>query len=136
MNEPESRTENNEFSSIKSSEIDNLITNDLKSFLKFHNIQDGNLVETKRIDLRASQNMEPNKSKQVYSKPKAERLFAEILKDNSVYPNFQKGEKFEFINDTVTSSSESDDENDQSDCNTLWFERYRQHKLLNSVKKN
>lgn len=136
MIESEIQTENNKISPIKSDEIDDLITNDLKSYLKLHNIRDGNLVETKRIDLRASQNMEPNTSKRVHSKPKAEQLFAEILKENSVYPNFPKGEKFEFINNSVTSSSESDDENDQTDCNTLWFERYRQHRLLNLAKKN
>lgn len=126
----------NEISSIDCSKIDDIITSDLKIFLKSHKIRDGNLVETRRIDLRASQNMAPNTRIRVYSKPKAEQLFAEILNDDSVYPNFKNGDKFKFINDSVTSSSESDDESDPTDCNTLWFERYRQQRILNSAKKS
>ncbi|RMZ92876.1 hypothetical protein BpHYR1_035299 [Brachionus plicatilis] len=126
----------NEISSIDCSKIDDIITSDLKKFLKSHKIRDGNLVETRRIDLRASQNMAPNTRIRVYSKPKAEQLFAEILNDDSVYPNFKNGDKFKFINDSVTSSSESDDESDPTDCNTLWFERYRQQRILNSEKKS
>ncbi|CAF0912859.1 unnamed protein product [Brachionus calyciflorus] len=117
--------------------LDDLITNDLKSFLKSHKIKDGNLTETRRIDLRDTQNMVSNTRVRVYSKPKAEHLFAEILKEDNVYPDYKNGQTIKFMNDDgVSSSSESESDDEDEDRNTLWFERYRQHRLLKSVNKN
>ena len=45
------------------SKIDDEITNELNAYLKLHNIKDGNLVETRRIDLRSSQNQPLNQAK-------------------------------------------------------------------------
>lgn len=133
-NNSNSNLEINDLKSLNN--LDEMITNDLKNFLKSHKIKDGNLTETRRIDLRDSQNMKPSANVRVYSKPKAEHLFAEILSETSVYPDFKNGQKLKFINDGITSSESEDEPDDESDQNTLWFERYRQHRLLNSVKKN
>lgn len=115
--------------------------NDLNKFLKSYNIKDGNLVETRRIDLRQSQHMTPRKQ-HVYSKPTAESLFQNILNstekdDEQIIKDFRKGDmKMKYINEQSSSDESSSDDDNEADS-TLWIERYRKQKLLlaNSAKK-
>lgn len=135
-----SRDQNNQdltfvnMNSFKS--MDEAITNDLKNFLKSHNIKDGNLSDTRKLDLRSSQSVISNTRTRVYSKPKAETLFQEILSDTSVYPNGKDDKKLKFINENENdSTSSSDSDTEEENNSALWIERYRKQKLLN-LKKN
>lgn len=122
-----------------------LIKNDLKNFLKEHNIRDGNLVATRRIDLRPGQqtnnnindnnNINNNKSNrpQLTEKQKAaDMLMQRILNtkdDEKFFRNRSKG-PLKFINDSDLSSSSSDSESDDAyDSKSLWIERYRRQKM-------
>ena len=118
--------------------LDDLITKDLNAYLKAHNIKDGNLVETRRIDLRQSQNMAPV-NKKVYSKTLADTLFENILNNDECNDwdkvlKDSKNNKLKFLNEN-SSDSESSDNTDSEDNGVdraLWIERYRKQKLANS----
>jgi len=107
----------------KSPNIDDEITNDLNAYLKSHNIKDGNLVETRRLDLRPSQNP-------ALIQPKS------FVKNELFNKNYKNGvnsngpTKMKFLNDCSSSSSSSDSSDDDTDNNnrSLWIERYRKQK--------
>ncbi len=122
---------------------DEIMTQELKKFLNSHNIKDGNLVETRRIDLRASQNMPPNTKLRIYSKQNAESLFQDILINdakNSLIETKKKNNKIKFLNDksgssSSDSSSSGDEQENNSKNSLLWIEQYRKHKRMASNKK-
>jgi hypothetical protein len=95
---------------------------ELRSFLKAHNIKDGNLVETRRIDLRASQNLIKPMSSQRAAESSIESLIASISTEN-------KKDTFKYLNEPDESSeSSSDDDVDDKYDRELWIERYRKQK--------
>ena len=105
--------------------IDDEITKDLNSYLKSHNIKDGNLVETRRLDLRPSQNA-PNDQTRPLSKK-------DLL--NSNYNNSKEPvkNKLKFLNDNSSSSSSSSSDSsddDEGNDRSLWIERYRKQKQM------
>jgi hypothetical protein len=107
---------------VKSPNIDDEITNELNAYLKSHNIKDGNLVETRRIDLRPSQNS-------ALIQPKS------FVKNELFNKNYKNGvnsngsTKMKFLNDCSSSSSSSDSSDEDTDNNkALWIERYRKQK--------
>lgn len=106
---------------------ENVIKNDLSSFLKSHKIIDGNLVETRRIDLRPNQ----QSIEQTYKQP-AEVLMQNILdsNDDEKYFRNKSKEPIKFLNDSELSSSSSDSDSDD-DRSILWIERYRRQKMNN-----
>jgi hypothetical protein len=113
------------------------INMELKNLLREHNIRDGNLVETRRLDLRSSQNMPPGTKQRIYSKHTAESLFENIIlnddndKDNK-YAELvrKKGGKIRFLNEkeAMNTSDESSDSDEVCDS-SMWIERYRKQKL-------
>jgi hypothetical protein len=111
---------------------------ELKNFLREHNIKDGNLMDTRRLDLRASQNMASNTKQRVYSKHTAESLFEHIIlnddKDDKWVEMMRKSNsKVKFLNETAESSSEEKSDEEDNDS-SLWIERYRKQKLAISKK--
>ncbi len=116
---------------------DDKFNKDLESFLKAHNIKDGNLTETRRIDLRASQHQTFPTRPSTMSK--IESIFENALKpDRSQKKTESKGNKLKtklkFLNESSSSSS-SECSSDEQEDNGYWIERYRKQKLnLNSNK--
>lgn len=114
-------------------DIDQRMTRDLNKFLKQHNISNGNLVETRRIDLRASQTAAgPSPFKHIYSKPTIESLLENIVlkKDDDHLFRNKPGAKLRYLNqDQSESSSSEDDDGDERDSRGLWIERFRQQKM-------
>ena len=123
---------NNKASGKSALDIDDAITKDLNSYLKLHNIKDGNLVETRRLDLRASQNAPIT---QVKSVTKNDLL-------NANYKNLKDSHKLKngitFLNDLSSESSSSSDssDNDEENDKALWIERYRRQKQMQNNSKN
>ena len=132
---------------------DKEITSDLRRFLRFHNIkEDGNLVETRRLDLRANQQTSANtnqRQKRIFSKHNAESLFEQITLGDEPSESLPTSRLFladknknnsirfsnpnaEAISQSTSSSSESEDDGDSS----LWIERYRKQKLAISGSKS
>jgi hypothetical protein len=106
-----------------------LFNQDLENFLKSHNIKDGNMIETRRIDLRASQHQDHSKKD---PKEKLKSLFDNIATQTNQNKNDNKNMKF--INQASSSSDESNntsdsDEENESNEKLLWIERYRRQKL-------
>ncbi len=104
-----------------------VLKTELRTFLKAHNIRDGNLVETRRIDLRASQNITKPMSS-ISTEPSVGSLIARISTENGK-------EGLKYLNESEESSeSSSDDEDSENGANNreLWIERYRKQKALNA----
>lgn len=119
-------------------DIDQRITRDLNKFLTQHNISNGNLVETRRIDLRASQTATgPAPFNHIYSKPTIESLLENIVlnKDDDHLFRNKPGPKMRYLNQTQSesSSSDDDDDDDERDGRGLWIERFRQQKMGGNV---
>ena len=116
------------------------MTRDLQNFLREHNIKDGNLVDTRRLDLRSSQNMVHDAKHKIYSKQNLEGLFERILlnDDRKSISKLMEGKNYKnkFLNDKPGSSSSDSDGIDEENDRTLWIERYRKQKmaLANSKK--
>lgn len=121
------------------------IKSELDEYLKTHYKVDGNSTQTRRIDLRASQNM--NTANRVYSKPRIEQLFDKLARDlfdkgnaslslakSADNPNESKKKtngRIKFLNENSSTSSDSSSDSDDLDSTTgndLWIERYRRHK--------
>jgi hypothetical protein len=128
---------------------------ELLDLLKSKNIVDGNLVETRRLDLRPEANsLAANKRVNlVYSKKSAcETLFANILnhspkEDEQFFNNIKKknlpkkciNEVRTQLSSASSTDSESSDEDDgnANSGDSLWIERYRKQKqILNSKMNN
>ena len=117
----------NEFQCQDLNKDEEALKTELRSFLKAHNIKDGNLIETRRIDLRASQNVtKPSSSTSTQSS--IERIIASVNTEN-------KKETLKYLNesDESSESSSSDDDNVRSN-RELWIERYRKQKTSNAQK--
>jgi len=110
-----------------------IIKNDLNNFLKSHNIRDGNLVATRRIDLRPNQNLNRNTNES--NKKSAHLLMQNILNTNDDEKYFRNiaNKPIKFLNEDSDdeSSSDSSDDSDETNSKTLWIERYRQQKMKN-----
>ena len=89
--------------------------NELNKYLKSHNIRDGNLVSTRRIDLRQFQNPQ--------TKTEEKKKTLESL--NVAFKDWTKGKTEESSFSSSSSESSADEENDSS----LWIERYRKQKF-------
>ena len=111
-----------------------IFNQDLDKFLKSHNIKDGNMIETRRIDLRASQHQDYTKQD---PKNKIKSLFDNIVTQTSHNSSNSKNNninnpKLKFLNETASessSTSSSDEENESNDSKLLWIERYRRQKI-------
>ena len=100
------------------SKIEDEITKDLNAYLKSHNIKDGNLIETRRIDLRPSQNSNIEKSKT-------------LSKNDLFNKNCKNGvAKLKFLNDCSSTSSSDTSDTDEENNKALWIERYRKQKQI------
>jgi hypothetical protein len=104
-----------------------MFNQDLDKFLKSHNIKDGNMIETRRIDLRASQHQD-------YTKKDPDNKIKSLF-DNIITQTNQNNSNtsLKFLNEATLSSNESSnessDEESDSNENLLWIERYRRHKM-------
>jgi hypothetical protein len=117
---------------LNTRDSEEMIRNDLKKYLSAHNMKDGNLVETRRIDLRQSQiERKASANNKFTNNNPVEAFLAMNLNPLSV----KSKKPFRFLNEKDQTSSESSGESDEEN-NTLWFERYRQQKnaLNNKIK--
>ncbi len=110
---------------------DEKFNKDLESFLKAHKIKDGNMTETRRIDLRASQHQTFTSKPSTISK--IESIFENALKpersQKKAESNGHKHKtKLKFLNESSSTSS-SESSSDEQEDNGNWIERYRKQKL-------
>ncbi len=99
---------------------------ELNKFLKDHNIKDGNLVQTRRLDLRSAQivSKPANAVNSIKSNNPVEAFLAMQLNINSRSTE----RRFKCLNEASESSSDSD-ESDEDECQLTGIARYRQQKL-------
>jgi hypothetical protein len=131
-------------------EAEKAITRDLNKFLKQHNVKDGNLVETKRIDLRpavaaasASQTNNNQQQQHIYSKQTIESIFRNMIikeNDSELFERQKELGTFKYLNENNYKGGDHDDDDDESSSSSeseskddggkscLWIERYRKQK--------
>lgn len=109
---------------------------ELQDFLRSHNIRDGNLVKTRRLDLRSEQ-QRPIMKQRIYSKPDVESFFESmVLKDDAKqWSQAMKNNKIKFLNDQSGESSSDTESDGDTGRDALWIERYRKQKLTGPQKK-
>lgn len=104
-----------------------MIKMNLNKFLKAHDIKDGNMVETRKLDLRQAQKI--TKPAQVVKKKQLNPVeaFLSMRVDKKV-----SSRKIKFLNDrdTTSSESESSDDDDDDDNKVMGIELYRQQKRM------
>lgn len=100
----------------------------MQQFLKNHKILDGNLVETRRLDLRAAQNSQPAPKPAVtVHNPVTAFLAMQMDIKNGVEPK-GRVKPFRFLNERET-DSDSSDSSDSEDDQVMGIARYRQQKM-------
>jgi hypothetical protein len=129
-----------EFAKKNTDSTEKALNAELKKMQREHNIRDGNLVETRHLDLRSCQNKPPDSKQRIYSKHTAESLFENIMlnddRDEKIIEFMRKnGNKIRFLNEReAASSSEDNSDSDGENESSMWIERYRKQKLA-TVKK-
>ncbi len=131
---------------------ESLIREDLNTFLKSHNIRDGNLVATRRIDLRPGQQQQQQQQQKLVdlNKKPVDLLMESILSTNDDEKYFRNiaNQPLRFLNDSElnesssssssSSSSEEDEQEEEKDKSktksSLWIERYRAQKMKSLLK--
>jgi hypothetical protein len=121
---------------------------ELDKYLKDNAKIDGNLIETRKLDLRASQNTSAgNVKSRVHSKPSLDNLLGNLIRsmshqdykpvsthEQSATSNSVNKNKIKFLNDLTDSSSNSSSDSSDSECenkktkSALWIENYRKYK--------
>lgn len=115
---------------------------DLNKLLDSYSIKDGNLVETRRLDLRTAQNPTSHQRQRqrqstcaaTSTNPVEAFLSMRIdraLKPQNADPNKRPKIKFLNDNDSDSTSSSDEDEDEEGDCDRQLFgiELYRQQKM-------
>ena len=100
---------------------------ELNKFLKDHNIKDGNLVQTRRLDLRSAQ-IVANKPESVVNSSKSNNPVEAFLAMQLNINSRSTERRFKCLNEASESSSDSD-ESDEDECQLTGIARYRQQKL-------
>ena len=129
---------------------ESLIRDDLNTFLKSHNIRDGNLVATRRIDLRPGQQQQQQEKLVDLNKKPVDLLMKSILSTNDDEKYFRNiaNQPLRFLNDSElnesSSSSSSEEDKDEEEGeeekdksktkSSLWIERYRAQKMKSLLK--
>ena len=111
---------------------------DSNKYLALHNIKDGNLVETRKLDLRPGKNPVTTSVFKGKTIPQekynpVEKFLKMRIKDGK---NVGNQKKIHFLNDTGESSESSDSsDDDDRDSQVFGIEKYRQQKKL-AMEKN
>lgn len=97
------------------------LNNEESKFLKSHSIKDGNMVATRKLDLRQAQTARP--------KPTQQRQLNPVEAFLSMKVNKKPTSKIRFLNDRDTESSESESSDDEG-TKLMGIELYRQQKRM------
>jgi len=114
--------------------------NEMNKFLKDHNIKDGNMVQTRRLDLRGAQSITKPEPKSVNSAKTNNPVEAFLAMKIHDYVNESNtnGKKFKYLNEASESSDSSSEDDEKGDCQLTGIARYRQQKLaaMKNIKVN